>query len=414
MTETVQSQSQTDARAAEAPLSLLLLLIAYYSFIVIGLPGGAFNVAWRYIQHSFDLPLDALGVTLFAGSLGYLFITFTSGPFIARFGLGRFLLVSSVIKGVGLLALALSPNWGVLLLANLVSGVGGGAIDSGVNNYVVANYRASRLNWLHACFGLGSTVGPALVTLIAADMGYAWQWSYVVIAALAFVLTVAFLLTLRRWHLAPAEVEVVGPDGSITSTRQQADVRQTLRMPMLWLSMALFFLFAGLEVGSVQLTNTLFTDARGIDPVVAGVWVSVYWGAFTAGRMLLGGVVDIVGKIRIVRFCLVGATVGAVLISWNPVEAVSYIGLALMGFSISILFPTVLSETPARLGKAHSANAIGLQIGSAGLGIAFVPGLGAFLAERTGLEIIGPFLIVTAVGMTLLHEFVVWRSDRSS
>lgn len=402
MTQTIETTQRTHSTEAPPP-SLLLLLIAYYSFIVIGMPGGALNVAWAYIQDTFDLALDAVGLLLFAGSMGYLLITFASGPLIARFGLGRFLLVSTIAKIGGLLGMALSPSWALLLAANFISSIGGGAIDSGMNNYVVAHYRTSRLNWLHACFGLGSTIGPALATLFVADLGYSWRWIYLVVAGSSSALIVGLLLTSSRWQLAPAHTGEPDP-----ANNHQANIRQTLVMPVLWVSMLLFALFAGIEVSAGQLTNPLFTKGRGIDPKTAGLWVSVFWGAFTAGRLTLGGLVDAAGKTRMVRLCLVGTTAGALLIAWNPAEAVSFIGLALMGFCISILFPTVLSETPRRFGAAHSANAIGLQIGSSGLGIALLPGLGAVLAERLGLEIIGPFLVATALAMLLLHEFVLW------
>ncbi|MFL7794889.1 MAG: hypothetical protein AB8I69_22290, partial [Anaerolineae bacterium] len=44
-----------------------------------------------------------------------------------------------------------------------------------------------------------------------------------------------------------------------------------------------------------------------------------------------------------------------------------------------------------------------------GLGFSLWPSLAGVLAERMGLEIIGPFLLLTSVAMFLLHEAAARR-----
>jgi hypothetical protein len=46
------------------------------------------------------------------------------------------------------------------------------------------------------------------------------------------------------------------------------------------------------------------------------------------------------------------------------------------------------------------------------LGFAILRGLAGFLAGRLGLEIIGPFLVVTALLMGITNEFAIWLIHR--
>lgn len=377
-----------------------LLLIAYYSFILMGLVHGALNVAWEYIEASFGLNLDSLGPLLVAGMVGALAVTFSGASMMARFGVGPFLLAGTCAAGLGLLGYGLAPGWGLLLLANFVVGIGLAAINVGVNTYSAAHYPARHLNWLHANYGVGLTLGPQLVAVVVEDLGLAWQVSYMVLVGVGLGLVVFLSLTLNRWHLSGDE-----PDSEQATGRP--GLRDTLRLPAVWLSIALFFVFSGGQLSGGQLTNSLFTDVRGIDPKTASGWISFYWLSFTIGRLVFGALVDWLGKTRLLRLCMLGAVVGAGLMWWNPNPAVSFAGFAVMGFSFSTFYPTLIAGTAERVGAAHTANAVGLQIGFASLGSSLVPGIGGVLATAFGPTIIAPFLVIITATLFSLHELTV-------
>ncbi len=382
-----------------------LLLISFFSFIIIGIPGGALGVAWLPIQTTFGLGLDALGLLLTASTIGRLLTAFTSGYWIARVGAGRYLLIGSLLGAVGLLGFVLAPLWPLLLLAEFVRGLGSGVIDAGVNTFVAPRYSASRMNWLHACFGIGLTIGPALVTLTVIELGQDWRWTYLLLGVLNLLLALTFFLTLGRWRVASAPDQA----GAVVPNARLLD---SLRLVMMWLSLALFFFYGGAEMGTGQLLNSLFVEGRAIDPTTAGFWVSFYWGSFTVGRMLIGLVADRIGPRALLRACMAGAVVGAALIWWNPVPEVSFAGLAVMGLALAPLFPTLVAVTPDRVGAAHTPNAIGFQIGFAGLGAALLVGLAGVLAENTGRESIAPFLVAVSLATLLLHELIMQRELR--
>jgi hypothetical protein len=84
---------------------------------------------------------------------------------------------------------------------------------------------------------------------------------------------------------------------------------------------------------------------------------------------------------------------GAILLWLNMTSMLSFVGLALIGLALAPIFPSLIATTPERLGSAHTANGVGLQIAAAVLGQALLPGMMGMLARHLGLEIVGPALL---------------------
>jgi fucose permease len=383
----------------------LFLLISYFAFVAIGLPLGVLNIAWTYMQTTFGVSLDSIGILLGFATTGRLITSFISGRVMSRIGIGTFLLLGSSLAAVGLLGYAIAPSWEMLLVGATLASTGSGALDATLNTFVSAKYSATRLNWLHAAFGVGLMIGPQLVTLLVIRMEAAWQWSYLIITIPQLILIVVFLITRRQWQL---NTETAAADG-----QSSASIQETLHLPIVWLSVALFIIYGGIEIGAGQLTNPLFTESRGIAAETSSAWISFYWLALTLGRIFIGTIADRVGNILLLRICMFGMIAGTILLAIRGVPILNFAGLAVIGFACAPMFPMLTAETPRRVGMRHVANAIGFQIGFAGIGAALLTGLGGALAENIGLEVIGPYLVVIAVATTVLHEIIVARETRA-
>ena len=380
----------------------LLIGIAYSGFVALGIPGALLGVAWPSMRASFDLSLDAVGSLLVATSAGYLVSSFNSGPLVSRIGVGNLLMISSLIRGVGLLGYSLSPAWWMVVVLGFCDGMGGGAIDAGLNTYFATNHSPSLMNWLHASYGLGAALGPILMTALL-NLGQSWRWGYVVVGGLEGLLALCFGLTRDRWQLAGPE----SPHANPGSPARGASSRITLTLPIVWLGIALFVVFTGAEGAVGQWSYTLFTEARSVAPSVAGVWTSVYWGSLTVGRIFFGIVADRWRNVSVLRVCMLGIILGCAAIWWHVADMVSFLGLALAGFAVAPLYPLLTSDTPARVGADHAANAIGFQVAATSLGAGLLSGLAGVLAEALGLEVIGPFLFVASIAIFALHEMIV-------
>lgn len=383
----------------------VLLIVAFLAFVSLGLPDGVLGVAWPSVRRSFDLPLSQLGPLLAAAMTGYLVSSFSSGALVARVGVGRVLLWSSAVTTTASLTYALAPAWPAMLAGGLLTGLGAGAIDAGINAHAAVSFSPRVVSWLHAFYGVGAMAGPILMTAaVTGRLG--WRGGYGLIAVLLAAMTVCFAATARLWS-APS-----GTRGARAPETASAGIVGTLRRPMVWMGIALFFLYTGLEVTAGQWAYSLLTEGRGMSAATAGTWVSVYWGSLTAGRLAVGALSTRLLATALLRVGMMGAPIGALLLSAWTGALGSLLALAVLGFSFAGIFPLLISETPARLGTAATSHAVGFQVAAAYLGVAALPGLVGVLAARVGLEVTGPFLVAGTVGLLVLHESALRMAAR--
>lgn len=404
---------------------ILILVIAFASYVLLGLPNGLLGVAWPSMRQSFGLSLDALGTLLTAVTIGYIISSFNSGRLIAWRGERRLLMASSLLMGAGMAGYALAPRWWTMVAFGLLLGLGSGTVDAGLNTYVAENYEARHMNWLHACFGIGVTFGPLIMTATL-NAGQSWRWGYLIVVILQGALATVYGLTRRQWQTAAVSCRS-GDRQETSGDRQEREGRgaraegrggvaaknaptlDSLQQPAVWLGIVLFILHPGIEFVAGQWSYTLFTEGRAVAPTTASLWLSVYWASLTAGRLVLGSVADRIGVERLLRLCMLGILMGSALIWWNVSQLVSFLGLAVIGFGVAPLFPSMISRTPRWTGATHAANAIGFQVAAASVGIAVLPGLAGVLARWLSLEVIGPLLVVTTLVMMVLFEVLAHR-----
>jgi fucose permease len=385
----------------------LTLALASLGFVSLGLPEGMLGVAWPSIRASFDLPLEALGVLIASFAAGYFVSSAVSGRVIGRLGIGTLLAVSCGLTGTCLIGYALAPSWSTMVALAAFLGVGAGTIDAGLNTYAAVAHGPRTLNWMHAAFGLGAAVGPLIMTAILSS-GLAWNAGYAVVAVAQLGLAAGYWLTRRQFASRAADHRVRAeprlPSRSSSSL---------LRSPLLWLGLALFFVYCGMEAGTGQWSFSLFTLSREMPAALAGALVSAYWASLTLGRVVFGALVPKISSERLLRGCMLVCILAAGLL-WANIPVVSWLALAVMGLAFAPIFPILIAETPARLGHAQAANAIGLQVAAAVAGGAALPALLGVLAARVSLEVLCPALLVAGVAQLVLHEVLTRRTPAAA
>src|SRR5512139_3193425 len=375
--------------------NLSLIVLAFVAFIALGLPDGLLGVGWPSIRAGFAVPLDAIGMFLFAAVAGYMTSSFFSGFLLARVGVGRMLAGSCFLTGFALIGYTFVPQWWMMVVLGVFAGLGAGAIDAGLNTYVAANFSERIMQWLHAFWGVGITIGPLLMTIGLSTLN-TWRFGYQVVGVFQIGLAICFVLTIAMWNRHKAAADQA-PEKKLTDYK--TPLRETLRQPRVWLSMMLFFLYVGAEGGLGTWTYTLLTESRGVDVTLAGFFAGSYWFTFTIGRITAGMFANRVGVNRLVLGGLIGALVGAGLLVWNPSQISNVLAVAVIGFSIAPIFPAMISGTRARVGEHYAANTIGMQMTMTGFGAAIIPSLMGVLARQISLEIIPVFLLVVYAGL---------------
>jgi fucose permease len=365
-----------------------LLALAYLAFIGLGLPDPLPGALWPEVGAAYVLPNAALGAVLAGLAAGYIAAGLLAGRIIVAVGIGGVLAASVGATALAALGQALAPPWAVFALLAVLAGAGGGAVDAALNAWSARHLQPRHLNWLHACWGIGATLGPAAAAaLLAAGAG--WQAVYATAAGLLGLLSCGFVLTRRRWDDTPAP-EKPPRHGTIAA----------LRSPVARLQMAVFFVYTGLEAGAGQWAATILT-ARGATPAEGAAATTLFFAALAGARIGMGFVVDRVGPDRLLRLAVPPTALAALLLALGVADLVALVLLATL---LAPVYPTVMARTPARLG-ALATHAFGLQVASAMAGVAVLPGLMGVAADAFGTEVV-PWLLI---GLALMLALLVLR-----
>jgi hypothetical protein len=87
-------------------------------------------------------------------------------------------------------------------------------------------------------------------------------------------------------------------------------------------------------------------------------------------------------------------------------------GLLIAGIACGPVFPSLIAETPSRLGPAHTPNAVGFQVAAAASGQSLLPSAMGALAARSGFEAI-PLALVAAAGLLVVTYEMLSRAGAS-
>lgn len=383
------------------------VILSFVAFIALGIPDGLLGVGWPSIRVEFGQPLGAITFLFASGSAGYFFSSVNTGRVVRVLGLGKGLILGALGIAAGTALVALSPWWWGLMPGFMLIGAGGGLLDAGFNVYAAHHFSAVTMNWMHASYGIGATAGPPVMTAFLMRTG-SWRPAYGV-TALFLVIVAAVLLRNRQLfdtagsaEHSPVDDRESGtlPAGTVALPRSPSRRRQAF---MKWGGVTVFFLYAGTEIATGQLSYTVLTEGRAVDPVRAGFWVSSFWLSLTAGRVLMGPVSHRVGGTPVLRWAFSTACVAALVFAAGFHPLSDGVALAVLGFALAPIFPLMVLHTPDRVGREEAHAVIGYQMAAATTGAVILAGGGGILGDLLGLVTIGYFVFALALGCTVLY-----------
>ena len=371
----------------------VLTLIAYIAFISLGAPDAVLGVAFPDIRAEFGLPSAGIGYILVSSSVGYFLSSTFAGTIMRYVSLGWLLALSTTLVTIGLLGYTVVPFFPWFMLLAFGIGAGSGAIDTGLNAYATAHFSVAKMNWLHGFFGIGAMLGPLAMTGVLAS-GRPWQVGYAIVGSFILAMAVIFIATHRLWDdPVPTARNGTAPTVGLTGALKQRPVQ---------IQIAVFLVYCGIEVTVGQWGYSILRERFAASEATAGVWVSLFWGAIAAGRLILGPLVDRFGAVRLVRAALL-ATIGGAVLFLVPGYPVAVAGLLLMGFGLAAVFPTLITLTSRRLPAPLLTHTIGFSVAAAVAGGATFPTAAGLLADRFGLVAVAWLVASLTVVVFLLN-----------
>ena len=172
-----------------------LLVIIYLSFISLGLPDSMLGSAWPLMSGSLGAPLWSAGIVQMTISFCTIVSSLNSARLIRRFGTGKLTALSVLLTALSLLGFSFAKHYAFLIALGIPLGLGAGAVDAALNNYVALHCQPRHMSWLHCFWGVGTITGPMILSACL-SAGASWRAGYWVIGLLQCLLCAVLLATL--------------------------------------------------------------------------------------------------------------------------------------------------------------------------------------------------------------------------
>lgn len=381
-------------------MSSLLLAIIYMAFISLGLPDGLLGSAWPVMFGEMNVPVSYAGVISMIISAGTIVSSLFSDKLTRRIGAGKVTALSVMLTAAALFGFSQAGSFAALCLIAIPYGLGAGAVDAALNNYVALHYTSRHMSWLHCFWGVGATVGPYIMGwAIGAQMG--WRSGYGVVAVLQMVLTIALFaaqpLFKQKGSAQPGSEDYEAPIG----------IRDALKIRGVKEMLLAFFCQCAVEMTVALWTGTYLVEYRGMDAQTAATFTALGYLGITVGRLIGGFVTERVGDKNMIRLGAIIMIVGAVMVAL-PLEgnAVACAGLIVIGLGSAPVYPSIIHSTPTHFGRENSHAIVGIQMASAYTGSTVMPPVFGFLAQTLSLSLFPAFVGVLMVIMLLMSERV--------
>ena len=390
---------------------ILLLVVIYITFISLGLPDSLFGVAWPLAHVDFGLQESFGSVYSVIIALCTGGVSFFAGPLIKKFGTGLVTAISVVMTAVGLLVISFAPNIYVMMLGSIISGLGAGAIDTGLNNYVSLNYKAIHMNWLHCFWGVGVTISPLIMSVFLKDGD--WQAGYRTISYIQFgisLIVFASLVLWRKYDKKATEETII--DTETKESAEKITLKRILITPGVITAIISLGFYCSLEFLMGTWGASFLINARGLSADKAAQMVSLYYGGIMLGRFISGIVSLKVNDRNLIRGG-VGLLLFGVIMLAIPNTITLYIGMLAIGVGCGPIFPSTLHAVPERFGKELSAHITGYHMGGA-YAIGFVMQVVfGYVATATTFAIT-PYVLIAFVALTILMVEITNNKTRRS
>ncbi len=177
----------------------LFLWLHCYCSLYIGIPDSLFGTAWPAIYTEFDLPISFGSFVTVIISCGTIVSSMFSAKFINRFGTNKVSAFSTALTAVALLGFSVSWNLWLLCIFAVPLGLGAGAIDTALNNYVAVHYSATHMCFLHCFYGIGVSVSPYIMSLVIGGKS-GWRGGYQVAFLIQLCIALLLVFTLPIWE----------------------------------------------------------------------------------------------------------------------------------------------------------------------------------------------------------------------
>ena len=386
----------------------LLLAFIYLAFISLGLPDSLLGAAWPILHGELSVPISYMGMVTMTISLSTITASLFSERLTKTFGTWKVTTASIFLTAVALVGFSTSSRFWMLILWAIPYGLGGGAIDAALNNYVALHYTSRHMSWLHCFWGVGTVVSPYIMSYaLGTDLG--WVGGYRIVGGLQISILMILIFTLPVWKKVNHKSDIDSDaENSTDEPKQSAGLIGSLKIKGVPYVLLGFMGYCAAESTVMVWASTYFFEAKSTTEELAAALGSLFFIGMTVGRFFSGFISDKVGDKNMIRLGLALSVIGVIVIAIPAEIAVSITGFLLMGLGFAPIYPSIIHSTPKSFGKENSQAIIGIQMAAAYLGATLAPPIFGLIANYVEVKLLplylAVFMLISFVMLELLNK----------
>ena len=380
---------------------VLLIAVIYLAFISLGLPDSLLGSAWPTLHVAFGVPISYMGIISIIISAGTVISSLLSERLTARFGTRAVTTVSVLLTSVALFGFSLSGKFYQLCLFAIPYGIGAGAIDASLNNYVALHYSSKHMSWLHCFWGVGTIISPYVMSYALIHSG--WQAGYRTVSLIQLCIFIVLLIALPLW-----KINSKGKENEIKEIIKPLGIVGALNIPGVPYLLIGFLAYCAAESTTMLWASSYLEEAMNLSKDEAAALGSLFFIGMTVGRFFAGFITEKLGDGKMIRLGTVIALIGVGLITIR-INLPAIVGFILIGLGCAPIYPSIIHSTPSNFGEKNSAAIIGIQMASAYTGSLLAPPLFGIIADGISLKIMPIYLL----GFFILMIVMIRKTERT-
>ncbi len=372
---------------------IFLLIVIYIAFIGLGVPDSLIGSAWPAIHTEMDIPVEAVSILTFIISGCTVLSSMFSAGILNKLGTAKVTAFSTAMTAAALFGFSVAGSFWIMIPLAVILGLGAGAIDSGLNNYVALHCKASHMNFLHCFYGVGVTLSPYIMSQALSDAS--WRGGYRYAFYVQSVIALLLIVSLPLWKKTTS-TEQTEEEKSVNLTLFQMAKKREVRQ--VWIIM---LATNAIEYACGVWGSTYLVTEKGFGTEHGALALTIYYAGMSIGRFVSGLLSD---KISTWKRVGIGAVIlaPAIVFMLLPLHgAVTVVGLFFVGLGNGSIYPNMIHLTPHNFGKEASQSIMGSQIAFAYIGVMLAPPMVSLVSGLFGIKVYPVLLAVLYVIMVI-------------
>ena len=381
------------------------IYLIYTCYVMYGWTTSLLGGVWPKMSTDIGAGVTLIGILTTINYISSGLSSFSAYKIRMRLGTSRSNVLGLSLSAISMLILANATNFAAIVVATIFLGASAGIIDVNSNSYVVKGYETKWVSFMHACWGLGATIGPMVMSFTLVYLSN-YRIGFYITFVIIVIVNASMLFAKKYWDekkktLDPNYVEL----HSVSDSEKEANVGFTdiLKIKNALKILICFMLANGAGCSLSAWIATMAVEQRGVAVAEAAIASSTM-----SGRIFFGMLADKIGIAKTLLICM-GLTVTSVIGYYVPYNSLSivYFHSAIIGFVSGSLIPLLNSNIKELFDTKYLSPLISFG-GVFGLGgIALGSAIMTFVANILGIHHVQVVQIVSFIVLFVLYSSVV-------